>query len=171
VQPVPPVQPVAPDPFAPVPKPPKRPLLGEKTFLSELREEQVNSGAGGFFKGKRKDKPLAVKGVPAPHGLCVYPREDRKKGVVQYKLDPAVQRFKAQVGFNDERETDHPGVAHFVLVGDGRQLWESSWIWERQHIETCDIELDGISVLELQVEGYGMGPNSHPVWVEPTVLR
>jgi len=151
---------------------PKLAAFVGKLFLSDLKEHEVNAGPGGFHKGKLADGTLlAVGGNRTPHGLCLH-ATDRTPAWIKYKLGGSARTFSAEVAFNEDRDPESRlGVVHFSVQGDGRLLWQSTWIFERTKVEKCTIDIKDVNVLELRVDGYGFSPQTHPVWVEPHILK
>lgn len=143
-----------------------------KLFLSDLKEHEVHAGPGGFHKGKLADGTLlTVGGKRTPHGLCLH-ASDRVPAWIKYKLGKTARTFSAEVAFNEDRDPERRlGVVHFSVHGDGQLLWQSSWIFERTKVEKCTIDIKNVDVLQIRVDGYGFSPSTHPVWVEPHLLK
>jgi len=77
------------------------------------------------------------------------------------------KRLQSRFGVQD----GHPGSVVFVVKGDGKELFRSSLIKANQ-VQSLDVDVSGISKLELMTENGGDGTNGDwGVWLEPTLQR
>ncbi len=75
-------------------------------------------------------------------------------------------RFQALVGVDDGRKT-HPGSAGFIVSGDRKVLWQSGVMRSGQTAKPVDVDLSGLTRLELQVTDGGDGTDSdHADWLD-----
>ena len=84
----------------------------------------------------------------------------------ELELDGKWARFRSAYGLQD----GHPGSVVFVVRGDGRELFRSSLVKD-QALRKLDVDVRGVSLLELSVEDGGDGNNSDwGVWIWPQLL-
>jgi hypothetical protein len=135
-------------------------------FLVDLREREQRSYS--FEKGEK----YSVNGEKVPHGLLLHPFDNAPAYVV-YDLKRGYSRFKAKVGVSDSANagTGSKSPLSFSVAGDGKTLWESKRVQKRGDFDSCDIPLDSIRQITLQVHCFGSSYCAHAVWVEPRLLR
>ncbi len=81
----------------------------------------------------------------------------------QWDLGRQWQRFRTAYGVQD----GHEGSVVFVVRGDGRELFRSAVVKDHT-LGKLDLDVSGVSVLELAVEEGGDGANSDwGVWIWP----
>jgi hypothetical protein len=143
-----------------------------------MQEFDVKAGPWPFGKrGKSGDSNartanIQVNGIPSPNGLGLHPPGGGYASVC-YALGKQAQTFKGAVGFNDVTDPKFavPAPITFRVFGDGRLLWESPVMKARGTTQDFQINVTGVSVLELRVEAKMTAFNSHAVWIEPHLLR
>jgi hypothetical protein len=141
-------------------------------WLSDLPEQDGHVAFGQFGKHGRAgfvNGPIAVYGVPSPHGLGMHP----PKATVSYNLGKRYRSFHSTVAINDSS----PGGSHVAIVfrvlADGKQVWESRDIRQHGTWQPVLLDITGVARLTLSVdldfnEGDNAG-NAHAVWLEPYV--
>jgi hypothetical protein len=146
----------------------------EKRYLADLKELEVSMGTFGTF-GKNGDKgytasgtdKILLNGKPAPHGLSLHP-PPKGSSFVRYQLDGRYQTFRTIVGITDgSPHADSPLT--FRVIGDGKVLWHSSPLAEGGQSDTCDIPINGVKDLKLELVCPGRNGHCYGVWVDPQV--
>jgi serine/threonine-protein kinase len=146
---------------------------GKYVFLSDLQEIkpkvhwQAKFGKAGDLGSN--NRRIMLKGVPSPKGLGMVPPE-RDAASVSYRLDKQFRAFKVTAALNDSV----PACAspmRFVVMGDGRTLWQSNPIQKTGEQQECEVNVSGVDVLELVVTCPGENGNCHAVWIEPQLTR
>jgi hypothetical protein len=161
-------EPPGPPPFAVDPK-----LKGAEgvVYLTDLQEYAVRMGPWNFGKGGRlgnpENSPISVADRPSPHGLGMHPPGPPHCARVCYALGGRAAIFKTAVGYNDYKPNPACGPARFEVVGDGRLLWRSQTVKERNVLQQAELDVSGVQVLEVRVCGEGYMFGSHAVWFEP----
>lgn len=85
----------------------------------------------------------------------------------EVELDGKWARFRGACGLQD----GHPGSVIFVVKGDGRELFHSPLVKD-QTLRRFEVDVRGISLLELVVEDGGDGNNGDwGVWIDPQLQR
>jgi hypothetical protein len=114
-----------------------------------------------------------VHGKPTPHGLGLHPRE-KSWAYVAYDLQGQFQVFQTAAGLADSADHGEPeegvGPFTFTVSGDGKLLWQSQPHQQPGQLEPCEVSIEGISQLLLQVHCPGGVGHAEPVWVEPRLL-
>jgi hypothetical protein len=142
----------------------------ERIWLSDLPEQDAHVGWGAFGKKGRggfEDVPIALNGIPSPHGLGTHP-----DATVTYRLDKKYRTFRATAAVNDST----PGFGHPVLFsveGDGKPIWESRDLQTAHACQPVALDITGVSRLTLKTaydpHRDGNGNWAHVVWLEPYV--
>jgi serine/threonine protein kinase len=113
---------------------------------------------------------MMVHGKQTPHGLGLHPR-DKSWAYVAYDLDRRFQVFKATAAIADAVDNGKPkeggGPFTFTVIGDGKLLWQSQPLQKHGQVDSCQVSVDGLSRLILQVHCPGQPTDAEPVWVEP----
>ena len=141
--------------------------------LSDMTEYDVTVGFGAFGKdgwlGYHDDLGgrIVVNGVAALHGISMHPA-----AWVKYRLGRGYRRLETFVAIND---TANPkiqrGSALFVVLGDGKKLWQSNPLRGRGIHRACEVDVEGVNELELRVNTIGGGHSLHAVWLDPVLVR
>jgi S1-C subfamily serine protease len=147
-------------------------------FCSELKTEKVKNGAWPVTKGGRmgnkaiemqpENAPIVVKGERCPEGIAMHPPAFDNDASVEFRLGGKAKRFLSRVALNDTAARPQ-GRGVFSVYGDGRELWKSGEIGRTGQVETCDIDVTGVEVLELRTTKLGSPQFMHMVWLDPRV--
>ncbi len=142
----------------------------QRVWLSDLEEQDAKVGWGAFGKKGRagfEDVPIALNGIPSPHGLGMHPDSS-----VSYQLDGKYRTFRAAAAVNDSS----PGFERpviFSVEADGKPVWRS---WRLNAAHGCQpVMLDVTDVKRLTLKTFydperqGNGAWAHVVWIEPYV--
>jgi len=148
-----------------------------KTFLSDMQEFNARVGWGNFGKNGKLgyDLPIGdnirVDNKFYPNSLSAHPPSNGHSSV-SYRLGRKMKLFKAWAAYNDKEHAhlDPETLATFVVLGDGVCLWASSPL-QKGVMESCQISVEGVDVMELQVHCPGSFGNVRAVWLEPQLFR
>jgi len=166
--------------FKPTPKPIPAGWTEEnmaRTFLSDMQEFNARVGWGNFGKNGKLgyDLPIGdnirVDNKFYPNSLSAHPPSNGHSSV-SYRLGRKMKLFKAWAAYNDKEHAhlDPETLATFVVLGDGVCLWASSPL-QKGVMESCQISVEGVDVMELQVHCPGSFGNVRAVWLEPQLFR
>ena len=131
-------------------------------YLSDLKPVGMDQmrGAVGFDRSFRGEE-LVIGGRIYRRGLGV-----RVPSSIRYKLAGEFKTLKTVVGLSRERahpdsavRDKHEAVA-FVVVGDGKTLWESELIDSENPLQEVEVSVRGVHLLELRVI-----PKSRWLWL------
>ena len=103
-------------------------------------------------------RPLTIGGKTYRKGLGVHPAEgERTWAEVQYGLDAQCSGFSAEVGLDDEIDTqDRYGSVYFQVFDDAELLWQSERLTGRDEpVKTGSIDIRGVNKLRLVVTNAG----------------
>jgi hypothetical protein len=126
---------------------------GRRSYLSALTPSQVSEeGAFGVVWHWKADTdlsggPLRLGGVHYQHGVSVHSKCD-----LSWNLAGAYVRLHALLGISDLVAPE--GDCAVSLLGDGKSLWSRASVKGSDHPLPIDLDLTGVTTLELKVE-YG----------------
>jgi len=128
-------------------------------------------GYGGLGKGTTTadsfDYRITVNGVRHPLALGMHP-EQRTGSHVKFLLRGLKARmFISSVAVDDNATPFSPLT--FVVLGDGKPLWESKPVQKPRVVQDLSINVSGIEVLELRVNCPGAIDSCAAVWVDPFI--
>ena len=140
-------------------------------FLSDLPEQKARVYWMARF-GKDgnlgvENRRITLNGVIAAKGLGMHPG-DRDTAAVTYSLQGQYRTFKAKVALNDSA-TRCASPLLFVVLGDGKPLWQSQPVQRRGDQQDCEVAIRGVDKLELLVTCAGPHGDAHAVWIDPVV--
>lgn len=148
------------------------PEAGNWRFLADLPEFDVKHGECPVAKdgtlGDAFRSPIKVGGFPSPKGLGMHPKAN-DFAAVKYRLGRAALRLKGVAALNDTVMIPH-SAAYFEVWGDDKRLWRSPPLNKRGESKECDVDVEGIDVLELRAGAEGDNFFVHAVWLGPKVL-
>ena len=147
---------------------------GPRHFLSDLPETVDKSGPWPISKnGELGDgvHSITVKGQKSPKGLGMHP-PNQGAAIVRYRLDKKVAAFKGEVAIDDNSKGMVLGSGVFEVYGDGNRLWQSATVNSQQLGPLgFNIDVTGVTELELRVVSAGNSLGVHAVWIEPRLLE
>jgi hypothetical protein len=115
---------------------------------------------------------VRVRGKDSPHGIFMHPPHpgEGSAASVTYRLRGGFRSLHGEVSLND----GPPGSASpvtFAVYGDGRLLWESKPFSSQRDAQPCEVSVQGVDRLKLEVRAAGDAHGAHAVWVEPYLER
>jgi serine/threonine protein kinase len=114
-----------------------------------------------------------VKGVVSPHGIFMHPPGEDLEGApasLSYSLGKDYQTFLAEVSLGDEsRGCDPP--CKFSVYGDGKLLWQSRPVASQTDAQQCQVSVQGVDILRIEVVCPGPPGGAHAIWIEPRVVK
>jgi hypothetical protein len=158
--------------------PPRLFAMGPKRFLADLGGFDMITGLWPIRKGDcGNGVPIVVKGLPSPQGLGMHPPDggapERDTGIhasAKYRLRKQAVMFRAMAALNDtSQRTASPAI--FTVYGDGRLLWQSAELTDRNRFQKCRVDVTGVDVLELRVRCKGGQDGVEAVWFQPRVVE
>jgi len=128
-------------------------LSAEDIFISKLDPVRMKSGDDLLSVGKtHAGADIKIAGKLYKDGIVVQAGSDI------CLLRGVAGRIKGLVGVDDT----HPGGAFFHIYGDSRVLWSSGGIAVGQSPKAFDIDLEGVALVRLVVEG---DPDTVGCWI------
>jgi alpha-galactosidase len=136
-------------------------FAAETVWLSSLDLHKMQQDWGKPGADKSVDAhTLTIAGQKFDHGVGSH-----ASSMICVKLNGAT-RFSAMVGVDDEITGDPAGI-RFLLIGDGRELWQSKVMKRNQPAEKVDVDLSGVKTLILLTESTGDNVNfAHADWAD-----
>lgn len=108
--------------------------------------------------------PLSIGGRKFEYGVGTHAKSD-----FWIDLAGGTERFLASVGVDDA--ADGKASITFMIVGDGKTLWESGGMKEGDPPKTVDVDLKGVKILRLRVGDAGDGiSHDHANWADARFL-
>ncbi len=90
--------------------------------------------------------------------------------LLRFELAGRYSSFTSDVGLPDQITSAHPGSVVFRVKGDGKVLWESEIVRSASGARHAEVDVKGISMLELVVDDTGDGMSyDHALWLEPAL--
>ena len=116
------------------------------------------------------DGSVWVNGVRSPHGVFMHGAPGfGPPAFCSYSLDKKYRRFVTEVAMNDSANR-WSGLV-FVVSADGKEVWTSGHMSAGGPKQTCDIDVTGVSVLQLEVRTVGPHMGAHGAWIEPRLTK
>lgn len=150
---------------------------GAKLYLSNQPEFAWKPGAPGWTFGKAGD--LGAPGAPrliqfhsqkTTLSLSMHP-PDRGYTRVCYYLARRAQLLHATAGLSDDDPHQTPQPTRFLVLGDGKLLWQSKIHRDSNFASVIDLDVSQVNVLELRTHVMaGTSTGCHAVWLQPYVL-
>ena len=134
---------------------------GKMVWLSDLDISKTQQG----WSSPRKDlsvdgNAMRIGGQTLKKGLGTH-----ADSILYVQLDGGSRRFTAQVGVDDEAA--QAGSVEFRILGDGKELYKSGTIRRSDKAKQVDIDVSGVKLLALTVNGGPDGINyDHADWAE-----
>ena len=108
-------------------------------------------------------QPLAIAGKHFEHGVGTHAASK-----FRVALGGHATRFTAYVGVDDSSGTN--GSVQFIVLGDGKVLWQSPVMTGGQPPCAVDVNLSGVKILDLRVTDGGDGSsNDHADWADAEI--
>ena len=141
-------------------------------YLTDMDEFDVKLGPWKFGKGNIGNPdatPLTINGKRSPLSLALHcPANDYS--AVKYRLGKTAKVFKARVAI-DEAVGGPLTPVTFLVLGDGKTLWTSQPVKASGSLQSANVSVAGVAVLELRAHCPGRAEGAYAVWVEPHVTR
>lgn len=111
---------------------------------------------------------IVVKGQLFPRGLGMHPPKKSDASMVQYALDG---KFRTLVAPCAVTGVGPRGNVQFSVIGDNQLLWWSRRVNRGDIIQTCNVDVRGVRLLELRVSVQGDHWGAHACWLDPFLLK
>jgi len=112
---------------------------------------------------------LSIDGKPSPHGIGMHPGPNAPARLT-YPLGKRFRRFRASVSLNDSSARSNAPMT-FTVHGDNAVLWQSTPITTRAETQECDVPVQDVDVLKLEVTAGPRSFGAHGVWIEPRLTK
>lgn len=164
------------------------PANAEPVFLASMREHHYFVGYGTLGKGGQlgyasnensdtsataggaNNNSICIKGEVKQRCLSTHPPSHGDAYVI-YDLSEAFQTVKGAVAINDDSQNEtlqSYGISMvFKIFGDEKLLWQSKAISKTCYIESFEVDVRGVRMLELKVSCLGSNYCAHAVWIDP----
>lgn len=153
-----------------------QPATGKRVALADLQESGTKNILGGMQKnGTFLAKPFTCKGQPWPKGLLAH-IEDQAKGScsITYTVPNGAKRLVGTAGIftagTPSAESQQPSAPQvFEILVDGRIAWKSPPLAEREQTANFDVELFGVTEVELRVST-SSSRVAWSAWLNPEII-
>ncbi len=133
----------------------------ETVWLTDLDLSKMRQGWGQpQINRSIREKPLSIAGQKFEHGVGTHANSR-----LWIELGGSTERFLASVGVDDA--AGGPASIDFIIVGDGKTLWQSRVMKSGEAAKTVDLDLKGVQTLLLLVGDAGDNVNyDHANWAD-----
>ena len=146
----------------------------ETMWLSDLMPTRLTQAKGEVRVDRSfRGNVLRVVTKPAEKGFGV-----RVPSAIEFSLKGKFRRLSFEYGVDLEGATRIPAIraqaewVRFSVLGDGRRLWSSEWIQWRRQPPPVEVDIEGVDVLRLQVDGGGsQWLYGSTAWGNPKLFR
>lgn len=138
----------------------------EEIYVSSLNVERIRQGWGRPGRNKSVEgNPISIAGQIFKKGIGTH-----SESVCVITTNNAVQEFSAQVGIDDEMGKGRGSVV-FLVIGDGKVLWQSSVMKGGDPAQEVNVRVAGVNELVLKVTDGGDGGNcDHADWADAKLV-
>jgi alpha-galactosidase len=139
-------------------------LIAETVSVSSLDLKQMTVG----WSDAKTDlgvagKPISIGGKQFTHGAGTHAASN-----FRVDLKGKATRFTAEVGVDDS--AGNQGSVEFIVMGDGKVLWQSGVLAGGRAAVPVDVDLAGVTILGLRVTDGGDGTgNDHADWADAKI--
>jgi alpha-galactosidase len=135
----------------------------QTVWLDELNLANATQGWGQPHKNQSVEgHPLTIGGKTFARGFGTH-----AESVLSVNLGGAATKFSARVGVDDEVNRNPAASVEFIVIGDGKTLWQSGVMHAGNAAKECEVVLAGVKSLVLEVENAGEGIDfDHADWAE-----
>jgi len=161
-------------------------------YLDDLQE--LSSGVAIGILGKHGETgypefeseygpKVIFQGKKPEHSLSTYP-PPKGTGYVSYVFKGEYRTLRAVAAILEVNPADAARVAAepffmggpaspltFKVIGDGKLLWESRPLARAGDSQNCNVDVEGVSLLELEVSCPDMNSYCWAAWIEPAVEK
>src|SRR5262245_35161851 len=110
-------------------------------------------------------KTITIAGKTFERGVGTHANSTMRIG-----LGGTAEKFTADVGLDDEAE-GNVGTINFIVIGDGKNLWESGVMRRGEPAKNVSVDLQGVRTLVLTVSDTGDGINwDHADWANAKIV-
>ncbi len=116
---------------------------------------------------------IRVGDVKSPKGIFMHPPPPDGGAVsITYTLDQKFSLFRAEVSLNDTAPPMIEGEpVVYTVYGDGKRLWRSREIWSQVDADKCEVSVEGVRELKIELVREGEPMGAHGVWLEPRLTK
>ena len=135
----------------------------ETVWLDQLDLRSAVQGYGAPQKNKSVEgNALMIGGKNFKRGFGTH-----AESILHINLGGDAQKFTASVGVDDEVNSNSAASVEFMLIGDGKELWQSGVMRASEAAKECSVELAGVKALTLKVSDAGDGMDwDHADWAD-----
>jgi alpha-galactosidase len=132
-------------------------------WLDDLNLAAATQGWGDPHKNQSVEgHALTVGGRTFERGFGTH-----AESILNLKLDGGAQKFSASVGVDDEVNKSPNSSVEFMVVGDGKELWNSGVMHAGDAAKDCEVALVGVKSLVLKVGDADDGiDHDHADWAD-----
>ncbi|HEX9045683.1 MAG TPA: NPCBM/NEW2 domain-containing protein, partial [Verrucomicrobiae bacterium] len=137
--------------------------FGETVWLDQLDLRSASQGWGEPHRNKSVEgHALSIGGKTFERGFGTH-----AESVLNIAVGGDAKSFTASVGVDDDVNHSPASSVEFVVLGDGKELWNSGILHADQAAKDCSVDLTGVKLLTLKVTDAGDGTDyDHADWVD-----
>jgi hypothetical protein len=143
-----------------------------KVYLSDMNEFESRVSWGRFGKKgalgfqEASNGIIVVRGKKWPNGISMHAPSS-----VKYQLGKVAEKFVGEAAINDAANfgirAQRPLI--FKVLGDGKALWTSKPMTDAGQVQTCEVNVLGVDILELRAETEDRD-QAQAVWLDPYII-
>ncbi len=141
--------------------------------LSDMEHFNVHAHNGFFGKSgvlNSSGAKIYVNKVYAATGISLHPYSNGHSSV-EFRPLGIFKVFRTKVAIADNATRKAATSITFHVKGDGKLLWSSGAIAGPGRVETCQVNIANVKVLELRVECPGPADFAQAVWTQPVLTK
>jgi hypothetical protein len=131
-------------------------------YLADLKSQQAITNGDTTI-------PMSVGGKKLLHALWAHPPAPSSSSRFTFELPKGYRELDGAVALNDSARSAASAL-RFRIVGDGRLLWASRPVQQSGDVQTFQVRVSRVRILELFVDCPGSHASAMAIWVDP-VLR
>ncbi|MDG2012962.1 MAG: SUMF1/EgtB/PvdO family nonheme iron enzyme, partial [Pirellulaceae bacterium] len=151
----------------------------QSKFLAEVQHRNVKAEQGWFSTTglattlSVRRRKLLFKGVGGLDSIFMHPSSNSFSSVI-FDLDRPYQTLKGAAAIpiisNERRQGDARTPLVFKVIGDGELLWQSRSLKTKDSLVPFEVNIKGVSTLQLQVECPGSNNWAIAAWYQPALF-
>lgn len=150
------------------------PGSGEAIALASLQETDTAEVYGGVTKdGTFNGVPYTCGGVKHPKAIYTAPKS-QGTAMIAFRPPPGSRRLRGTTGVFSVagKENEQPGSAMVMeIVVDGKTVWQSPKLAQREQTAKFDVALDNAARVELRTRATGNNASCWGAWLDPVFVK
>jgi len=134
-------------------------------YLADLPAEEVRVHHG------EPDTKTSFRGKSSPHTLWAHPPDANSSSHMAFLIDGRFRLLRGEIGIGTGANHAAAAPLTFRIVGDGKILWHSARLQERDVPISFVVHVAKVKKLELFVDCPGSHASAWALWIDPLLER